>query len=308
MSIEASFAIKLTPADIDKVCQIGEIAWQKYFSKPLPGYSGMKVFWNGKEQLFHLMDRSDQVDIIKSAHVSRFTKKDIEMQRKASPKKFQTFINAFIGFNEGNLLAYHGIAHAVRTAIMAQLACEKYYENFEEFANLSPRILFCSLSASLLHDIGRCFGGDMYDVFGSLSAEIASEILNEVGGFSENEIDWIKEAIAFGGLNKDEINSIEDVLNEKQLIACLMGDADSYEFERFADTICCNIEYTSIKSLGLCAIDDKCTDDILNDLKNTANSLSKKISEPKSSSDQIDHINFLRDELNKLNTNNKENE
>lgn len=147
-------SITLTPNNIEKICQISEIAWQNYFSKPLPGYNGMKVFWKGEVQLFHLLDRSDQLDIIKSAHVSNVTPKEIERQKTASPQKFEAFINKFIGFNEGHLLSHHGIAHAVRTAILAQLSCEQYYKNFEEFKNLSQRVLFCSLSASLLHDIG----------------------------------------------------------------------------------------------------------------------------------------------------------
>lgn len=298
-------SITLSQTDIEQICKICDIAWKTYFSKPLPGYNSMKVYWKGKVQLFHLLNRDDQLEIIKSAHISNVTSQDIEKQKNESTSNYEKFISDFIGFNEGQLLKWHGIAHSVRTAILTQLACEQYFENFKEFKNMTSRILFCSISASLLHDIGRCFGGDMYDIFGSLSAEIAGQILTQVGGFSDVEINEIKEAIEIGGLNIKDVKTFskenDDVLNNRQLIACLMGDADSYEFERFYDKLSCKIEFTSVKRLGILTNDGRSPDEILNCLKKDARSLSERISEPDINSSQINHITFLRDELIKLN-------
>ena len=305
-------SILLTQRDIDTICEICEIAWRKYFSKPLPGYNGMKVYWKGKVQLFHLLNREDQIEIIQLAHISNITPHIIAKQKVSSSTEFEKFIDEFIGFNEGNLLSYHGIAHSVRTAIIGQILSQQYVKNFKEYQNMTPRTVFCSLSASLLHDIGRCFGGDMYDVFGSLSAEIAGEILNEVGCFSDEEINWIKEAIDVGGLNINDVKNFSaengDILNERQLIACIMGDADSFEFERFYELhkLCCDIKYTSIKKLGLLTKDGEYPDEILNDLKMVARSLAGKLSEPEINTNQIDHIKFLRNELTKLNEKNQE--
>lgn len=301
---ESTNFISLSPNDIEKICEICEIAWKKYFSKPLPGYEGMKVYWNGENQLFYQLNRNDQIDIIKSAHVSTYTPDEIDKQINASTSEFEDFIDEFIGFNEGKLSSCHGIAHAIRTALIAQQSCQYYINNFTEFKKMTPRILFCTISASLLHDIGRCFGGDNFDIFGSLSAEIAGEILTEVSSFSDEEIGWIKNAIDAGGLKKEDIEnfSIEngDFLNERQMIASLMGDADSFEFERFYDP-CCDISYTSIKKLRLLTDEGNCPDELLNYLKDYAKDLSHKISEPRIKRSHINYIEFLRNELTALN-------
>lgn len=55
----------------------------------------------------------------------------------------------------------------------------------------------------------------MHDVFGSFNAEIASEILKKSQGFSENEMEWNKEAemsmnhnsLTYKNYNKNEIES-----------------------------------------------------------------------------------------------------
>lgn len=296
--------ISLSPSDIEKICEICEITWKKYFSKPLPGYKGMKVHWNGKNQLFYQLNRKDQIKIIKSAHISKYSSGEIRKQIKASTSEFEEFVDEFIGFNEGNLSHCHGIAHAIRTAIIAQQSCQYYINNFTEFKKMSPRILFCAISASLLHDIGRSFGGDNYDIFGSLSADIAGEILTEVSGFSDEEIGWIKKAIDAGGLKKKDIEkfSVEncDILNERQMIASLMGDAESFEFERFSNP-CCDISYTSIKKLRLLTDDGKCPDELLYYLKDYARDLADKISEPIINRSHINYIEFLRNELTALN-------
>lgn len=305
---DTTIFIQLTQDDIDKVCRISDIAWEKYFSKPLPGYNGMKVFWGGEIQFFHLLNRNDQLEIIKSAHVSKYPQEYINKQKNVSENKFREFINEFIGFNEGNLLECHGIAHSVRTAIMAQLSCQQYFNNFKEYANMNPRILFCAISAALLHDIGRCFGGDMYDVFGPLSTEIADETLTEVGGFSDKEIAWIKEAIDNGGISENDVTNFSeensDFLDGRQMIACLMGDADCYEYERFGDVLCCNIGYTSVKKLDLFTKDGANPDEILNNLKMDAQKLSERISEPEIDKVDVNYSEFLRDELTKLNKRN----
>lgn len=94
--------------------------------------------------------------------------------------------------------------------------------------------------------------------------------------------EWIKEAIKVGCLNKRDVHlSKERVLNEKQLIASFMGDADSYEFERFGDETFCNISYTSIKRLGLHANGGRKTDDVLNGLREAAFNISNEILETK---------------------------
>ena len=305
---DTTIFIQLTQDDIDKVCRISDIAWEKYFSKPLPGYNGMKVFWGGKIQFFHLLNRNDQLEIIKSAHVSKYPQEYINKQKNVSENKFREFINEFIGFNEGNLLECHGIAHSVRTAIMAQLSCQQYFNNFKEYANMNPRILFCAISAALLHDIGRCFGGDKYDVFGSLSAEIADEILTEVGGFSDDEIEWIKEAIVIGGVDESNtklfLNENGNILNDKQIIACVMGDSDSYEFERFRR---CDINYTCVKKLRILTKDGKSPDEILNSLKRQDRQIYKRIPEPRksglNSGQLLNYAETLKEELVKLTMN-----
>lgn len=290
--------LKLTSNHIDLLCQICDKAWEKYFSKPLPGYNGIKVYWNGEIQHFQSLSRRDQLEIIKTSHTSNLTEQDIKYHKKSSSEEFEAFIKGFVGIKEGNLLQFHGIGHHVRTAIIANRASKEYFDNFSEYQKMTPQVLFCALAASLLHDIGRCYGGDMYDIFGSSSAEISGEILKEVGGFSAEEIEWIKEAIKVGGLNKRDVRlSKESVLNEKQLIASLMGDADSYEFERFVDETFCNISYTSIKRLDLHANGGRKTDDILNGLRRVAIDLLNEILEPETSESNIDYKKILRDHL-----------
>lgn len=302
---DSTIIISLTQSDIDVLGQICELACKNYFFKPLPGYTGMKVFWEGKEQFFHSLKQDTQLQILLTAHASNFSPSYIRSQKNSSKEKYKDFIYRFIGFNEGQLLSNHGIAHAIRTAIISQISCESYVNNFKEYQNLDSRTLFCAMSASLLHDIGRCFGGDMYDVFGSLSAEIASKILNEVGGFSDDEIAWIKEAIDVGRLSEDDIENFSaedgDVLDKRQLIACLMGDADSYEFERFKDKTRCDINFTSVKRLNLSTKDGLCPDEILNDLTKVARNLSDKIHEPQIGEKKEDYAQVLKDELMKLN-------
>ena len=96
-------SIRLSQNDIEKICQICNIAWKTYFCKPLPGYNDIKVYWKGKIQPFHLLNIDDQIEIIKSAHISNITDQDIEKQKNESKTNYEKFISDFIGINEGNL-------------------------------------------------------------------------------------------------------------------------------------------------------------------------------------------------------------
>lgn len=273
--------ICLSDSDIEILYQICEIANDNYFSQPLPGYNEMQVYYQGALHYFEELNRSAQLEIVKTAHVSRHTQEELEKQKDSTRSSFEMFIRSVVIFNKGNLLSCHGIAHSVRTAIIANYACVEYYKNFKEFENISSRTVVCCVSASMLHDIGRTLGGDGTDIFGETSAFIAGEILNQVDGFSPDEIDWIKEAIVIGGINSEDVRSSlrenGNVLNEKQMIACIMGDADSFEFERFGT---CDVSYTSIKKLGILTKNGESPDFVLNFLKKKANDLTKRIVEP----------------------------
>lgn len=313
---ESNFPIQttsliLSETDLDKICQINEIAWKNYFSKPLPEYKEMQIYWKGELHRFHELKRQEQIEIIKSAHVSRTTTEELEEQQKSSDLEFQIFMSKIVSFHPGFYLACHGIGHSVRTAIISYMCSNEYFRNFKEFQNFSPRILLCCLSASLLHDIGRCLGGDGSDIFGETSAFIAGEILSEIGCFSDDEIEWIKEAIVIGGIDEKKakifLNENGNVLNEKYIIACIMGDSDSFEFERFKR---CDINYTSVKKLGILTNDGKVPDDILNSLKSLDRQINKRIQEPKKwkksglKSDQMcNYTEILREELLKLTVN-----
>lgn len=192
----------------------------------------MQVYWKG------------EFEIIKSSHISKITPEELDEQKKSSDLDFERFIPRIVSFNPGYFLAFHGIGHSVRTAVMAYLCSIEYFHNFNEFKNFSSKTLLCCLSASLLHDIGRCLGGDGCDIFGETSAFIAGDILSEVGSFSKEEIEWIKEAIVIESNTKIFLKENGNVLNDKQIIACIMGDSDSYEFERFKR---CDINYTCVK-------------------------------------------------------------
>lgn len=305
-------ATTLSSNDIETVCKICETAWNDYFSKPLPTYEGMQVYWDGKLQLFSKLDRDTQIKIIKSAHISNVKSQDLEKQKNTSADEFKSFVSHVVGFHPGKLLYWHGIGHAVRTAIMAQLSCIEYVKNFEAFRNMSSRVLLCAVAASLLHDIGRCLGGDMYDIFGETSAYIAGEILTKVGGFSKNEIESIKKAIDIGGINKDTAEETlkrnNGVLDGSQMIACLMGDADSYEFERFGQSNPCQIKYTSIKMLGFRTKNNEEPDVILNALKKRAKNITGMILEPWQiknigpTAEKINYIDILKNALTDVNT------
>lgn len=286
--------------DLDKICKMCDIAWNNYFSKPLPGYQNMQVYWNGKLQLFRELNRNDQIEVIKSAHVPQMKAKELDKE-KNSTTDIETIIHRVVLFCEGHLLIFHGIGHAVRAAIMAGLSSISYLNNFKEFQTMSSRTLLCSISASLLHDIGRCFGGDGSDIFGTTSAHIAGDILAKVGGFTDDEIFWIKEAIEIGGIHEKDVKNIQeqkcDFLNERQMIACIMGDADSYEFERFSN---CDIKYTSIKKLALLRKDGSDPEEVLNNLKRMASALCERIKEPGKNVGTINYTTILRNELMKV--------
>lgn len=289
--------ITLSSNDIEIICKICEIAWTNFFSQPLPGYNEMRVYSGGDLHLFQELELKDQIEVIKSAHVSVMNPSELEGQK--TPSDIRNIIQRLVVFSQGRLLMFHGIGHAVRTAVISFYASCEYSESFSEFECISPRVFLCSVVAALLHDIGRCFGGDGTDIFGSTSAFVAGEILNEVGGFSNDEIEWIKEAIEIGGMNENDAKKFNEnpqkYLSEKEMIACIMGDADSYEFERFGN---CDVSYTCVKKLGLLAKNGKKTDDILSLLKKKARELSKRISEPVNSmKNSFDYSEILRSEL-----------
>lgn len=269
----------------------------------------MQVYWKGKLRFFHELERNDQIEIIKSAHVSNITPEELDQQKNSSDLDFEKFVPRIVSFNPGYFLACHGIGHSVRTAIMAYLCSIEYFHNFNEFKNFSSKTLLCCLSASLLHDIGRCLGGDGSDIFGETSAFIAGEILSKVGGFSDEEIEWIKEAIVIGGVNERNtkifLNENGNILNDKQIIACIMGDSDSYEFERFKR---CDINYTCVKKLGILTKDGNSPDEILNSLKSKNRQICKRIPEPRrwkkqGSGQYLNYSEILKEELLKITIN-----
>ena len=289
-----SFTLSLN--DIEIICKICDIAWTNFFSQPLPGYNKMQVYSRGKLHFFNELDLNDQIEVIKSAHVAVLSPSELEGQK--TPSEIQNIIQRLVLFSEGHLLLFHGIGHAVRTAVIAFFVCCEYSEAFAEFDGISSRVFLCSVVAALLHDIGRCFGGDGTDIFGATSAFVAGEILTKVGGFSDDEIEWVKEAIEIGGIDENDVKKIRErsqkSLSEKEMIACIMGDADSYEFERFRN---CDVSYTCVKKLGLLKKNGQKPDGILSLLKTKARDLSMRISEPGSMNNKFDYSETLRIEL-----------
>ena len=66
--------------------------------------------------------------------------------------------------------------------------------------------------------------------------------------------------------NKEDIKNGTSVLSKELLVACIMGDADRLQFERFNKNKC-NIDCLSIKEIGLSTKDGKSTNGILDSLK-----------------------------------------
>ena len=56
--------------------------------------------------------------------------------------------------------------------------------------------------------------------------------------------------------NKEDIKNGTSVLSKELLVACIMGDADRLQFERFNKNKC-NIDCLSIKEIGLSTKDGK---------------------------------------------------
>lgn len=290
----------LSAVDIEKIDEICKNAEQQYFSKSQPGYRGTQVYVNNQMQNFCQLNRDDQMKVLKSAH-TKWNADELQRLQNLSQAEFDKEMSEKIRSKTGRISTIHGVEHAVGAALMAQVLCTEYLNKFSAFANMSSRVCLCSIVAALLHDIGRTLAGDSLDISGATSAHIAENILTKVGGFSKTEIGWIKNAIENGGFSKHkidptykkEVQSGKRTLSENLMIACIMGDADRYEFERFKSKKC-NISYLSPNELGLATKNGDTPDNTLNSLKNGENKILRIVKSTKSHYNSTKNFSLYR--------------